>query len=48
MAIFRGCTLPCFTRSPRWGTGYEREPKQAKQNKNTKARFATMRKHQTV
>jgi len=25
MAIFRGCTVPCSTRSPRWGTGYERD-----------------------
>ena len=34
MAVFRRCTVPCFTRSPRWGTGYERGLKQTKQNTN--------------
>jgi len=44
--MFRENTVPCFTRSPRQGTGYERDLKQTKQNKtrNTKARFATKRK----
>jgi len=50
MAVFRGCTVPCFTRSPRWGTGYERDLKQTKHNttKNTKALFTDMRKAPTV
>jgi len=38
MVIFRDCTVPCSTRSLRWGTGCERDLKQTKQNttKNTK------------
>jgi hypothetical protein len=33
MSQFRSCTVPCYTRSPRWGTGYERGLKQKKQTK---------------
>jgi hypothetical protein len=31
----------CFTRSPRWGTGYERNLKHTEQNKRTSIRTAT-------
>jgi len=43
MTVFRGCTVPCFTRSPRWGTGYERDLKQTKQNTTkTQRRFSRL------
>jgi hypothetical protein len=34
MLIYQECTVLCFTCSPRRGTGYERDLKQTKQNKN--------------
>jgi len=33
VTIWRGCTVLCFTRSPRWGTGYERDLKRDQKTK---------------
>jgi len=40
IAIQMLCTVPCFTRSPRWGTGCERDLKQTKQKQKQKHKGA--------
>jgi len=34
--IIWSCTVHCFTRSPRWGTGYERDLKRERERERKK------------
>jgi hypothetical protein len=38
---WRGCTVLCFTRSPRWGTGHERDLKRDPKKKQNKIKQNT-------